>query len=240
MIGFLSKAEANMRLSEEQIARVLTGLETIELLSGSHSGPAQGMCAMEAVAFLATGEWTDMPPCIPYAVARLSQRCNDGFRNNADRTAWMRARAPYILRAESGADADRQRAYVAAEIAREVAVTALRARGRDTSAIDACATITDGASARAVRDALRNAAAYAAAYANAAAYAADAAADAYAAAAAYAAANAAADAADDAADDDDDDAADDDADDDDDDADARLKTNVRILDAWIGYVEVSQ
>ncbi len=228
-----------MRLTEEQIARVLTGLETIELLSGSHSGPTQGMCAMEAVAFLATGEWTDMPPCVPYAVARLSQRCNDGFRSNADRTAWMRARAPYILRAKSGADADRQRAYVAAEIAREVAVAPLRARGRDTSAIDACAPITDGASARAVRDALRKAddaayaaadtAAYAAAYAAYAADAADAAAAAYAAAYATAAADTAAAAAAAAAyaayaay------------------AAARLKTNIRILDAWIGYTEVSQ
>ena len=180
-----------------------TKIKTLMLARSSHGSRKAGMCAMEAVAFLAGEPHSDAPKCTAAPVRRFVIATND-WCNDEERQQLK----PYLLRlittSSGGREADKHAAFLFADWAvREVAPAALDARNKPELAarLRAIAPIVDKASAIAARDetyevrkaAYAAAATYAAAYAAAAA---DAAAAAYAAAdaAAYAAAYAAADA----------------------------------------------
>lgn len=158
---------------------------TITLTSGDHISRDDGVCAMEAVAWIAGEPHSDAPKCAAPTLRRLLIGLNDArWASDAERTM---ALAPFLPRiigtAPESADVARRRAFVLADIAvREIAVEALRLRGR-TEAADRLAAldpITDKATAEKARAAAYAYAADAYAYAaadDAAAYAAADAAD---------------------------------------------------------------
>jgi hypothetical protein len=185
------------------MARTLDGVPTLSV--GAHRDPADGMCAMEAAAWLAGEEHTDRPQCVcPVLAAACRQANDDGDDAVRER---LRAMLSLLIRTRSSADVERRRAYVLTDVAvRAIAPRALDAAGMAEAAttLRALPEVVDRATARAAADAAdyaddayyaaRAAAADAAAAAAAADYAADAARAAYYAAAADAAAAAAADA----------------------------------------------
>jgi hypothetical protein len=167
-------------------------LASIVLLNGSHPSRAEGVCAMEAVAWLAGEKHSDAPICTCPIIANMVRRFNDRINDDAERTRLLAPILPLLVGTRSTTDVMIKRGYAAADFAvRVVAPIALEARGRkvDADKLRALDPIIDRATAL---KAQKTDAAYAA---DAAAYAAYAAAAAAAAAAADAAAAAAADAA---------------------------------------------
>lgn len=156
------------------------------LSKSSHSGPAEGMCVMEMVSFLAGEEWSDMPPCASPVVARFCQVVNDRFDQSVrDR---LQAYVPRLIGTVSPEHEQERAEFLAWQAIRVFAPIALRSAGMNGHA-DALAGF-EGTLSAAARAA--DAADAADAAADAAAYAARASADAaYAAYAAYAAADAA-------------------------------------------------
>ena len=170
-------------------------IETITLSYGSHRSREQGLCAMEAVAWLAGEPHSDQPQCTCPVIAAFVRRMNDRLRDDEERARYLRPLLPVLIGTRTDSrEVMQRRAYLAADWAVRTSVPMLfRALGREEWAarLEACAPVVDRETALVARDVAREvhaAAAYAAAYA-AAAYAAYA-------AAAYAAAYAADDAAD--------------------------------------------
>ena len=178
-------------------------IETIELKYGAHRNREKGLCAMEAVAWLAGEPHSDSPQCTCPVIAAFVRRLNDRLATDEERTALLRPLLPILIgtRADSR-EVMQHRAYLAADWAMRTSVPMLlRALGREEWAtrLESCAEVTDRATARAARGVareVRDAVAVVADAADAvavAAYAADAvavaadAADAVADAAAYAA-----------------------------------------------------
>ncbi len=154
--------------------------EAITLAHGSHRTRDGGMCAMEAVAWLAGEPHSDAPACTARPLQRFVIITND-WMGDDERVALK----PLLLRliGTSGSrENDHRAALIFADGAvHEVAPLALDARGKPELAerLRAIAPIVDGTSARAAHDETRAVradadAAAAAAYAYAA-YAADAA-----------------------------------------------------------------
>jgi hypothetical protein len=166
------------------------------LKHGSHARPEDGVCLMEAVAWVAGEAHSDHPACACPVLAAFGRQLNDRLRDE-ERDLLVRF-VPRLVGSRATAAVERERMFALADAAvRRFLPFALEAAGRDADAarLRGLAPIVDRASAlkgqkaaAAYADAAANAAA--AAYADAA-YAAAAYADA-AYAAAYAAANAAA------------------------------------------------
>jgi hypothetical protein len=176
-----------------------TKLADITLKYGSHRSVEAGLCAMEAVAWLAGEKHSDSPRCACPVVANMVRRLNDRLPNDETRTRLLKPLLVKLIGSRSTPEVERKRAYLAADWAvREGTPLALEsAKLPDEAAkLRALPPIVDVESARvgkeaarAVRDKARTAAD--AAYAAYAAYAAADAAYADAADAAAAAADAA-------------------------------------------------
>ena len=65
----------------------LTDWEGVVLQSGSHKSPDDGMCAMEAAAWLAGEPHGDAPVCVDPIVRRIMVVLNDKFRRDGQRQA---------------------------------------------------------------------------------------------------------------------------------------------------------
>ena len=104
-------------------------LEGLTLLYGAHPDRAQGLCALEAVAWLAGEEHSDRPACACPVVAAFARRLNDRIGDDAERTRILRPLIPRIVGTRSTEEVERRRAYVAADWAcRDAAPRALEAR----------------------------------------------------------------------------------------------------------------
>ncbi len=181
----------------------LDKLATMTLDSGAHDSVDAGMCAMEAVAWLAGEPHSDHPQCVCDVIGAAMRKANDRMPPDV-RNELLRPLLTKIIGTRGTLKIRKARAFIAADFAvRVFAPMALEAHGRTENAakLRAAAPIVDKATAEAGRQLADAADAAYAADAADAAYAADAAAAAYAyaadaAAAAYAyAAYAAADAA---------------------------------------------
>jgi hypothetical protein len=182
----------------------LTTLDTLVLQQGSHETREAGMCAMEAVAWLAGEPHSDHPQCACPVISRFIIRVNDRLGEDA-RNRLLKPFLRLLVGSKATREVEIRRGFVAADYAVRVFVPARLSRlGKKELAdrLRSVGRIDSEASARAARvvaeqvytDAA-SAASYAAYAASAASYAAAYAAYAAASAAAYAAASAAASAA---------------------------------------------
>jgi len=190
-------------------------LESIVLKYGGHASREEGVCAMEAVAWLAGEPHSDRPACTCSVIGRLVVRLNDrigrGEQADALRTRILRPLLPKLVGTAATREVRAKRAYLATDAAvRIFAARALDEVGMalkrpeleaEAQKLRALPPVVDGASAKEAEAAARAArkvsasfaAATAADAAAASAAAAAAAADDAAAAAASAASAAAAD-----------------------------------------------
>jgi len=184
--------------------------EGLELRRGAGSTIAEGMCVMQATAWLAGeidkhGHLTDSPECACRVVRRFVIRCNDDW--SKENRQKLIAIIPLLIGSRASPEVESKRGFYFADFAVRTMLPWLcdKAKKPELAAkLRALTPVADRATAelarqeaRSARDVLRSAAyaAYAAAYDAAAAYAAAAYAAADAAAAYAAAADAAADAA---------------------------------------------
>ena len=88
----------------------LDKLNGITLNSGSHEGPDDGMCVMEAAAWIAGEEWTDSPVCVSPLLAEFCRLLNDAW-GDSDRQRLKPFAARVIGTAGDGQD--NARSYLA-------------------------------------------------------------------------------------------------------------------------------
>ncbi len=171
------------------------------LKHGAHDTREEGMCLLEAVAYIAGEPHSDAPACACDVLAKYGRSLNDAMGDGAEgdalRDKHLAEVAPLLVDTRGTRDVQRRRAYLLADRAvRLIAPLALDAAGLHDHAatLRGLAPVTDAATARAARG-VADAAAKAAWSAAGAAYFAAGAAAAEAADAADAAAGAAAGAA---------------------------------------------
>ena len=118
-------------------------LETIEeklvgisLKPGIHADREDGMCAMEAAAYLAGEPHTDHPVCACPAITAFMLSFNDGMADDADRDRWLKPLVPLmvgslVLNEDGQMDTDVlvHRANLCAIAARQFAPLALETGG---------------------------------------------------------------------------------------------------------------
>jgi len=121
---------------------LLEKLKTIELLNGPHAAREDGMCAMEAVAWLAGEPHTDRPACACPVIASAVQVINDRIHDTAERTALLVPLLPRVVGTRAGAEIELKRTFIAADYAvRVLAPIGLRACGL-TEIADRLATLS--------------------------------------------------------------------------------------------------
>jgi hypothetical protein len=179
-----------------QTARVLD-LDKIKIDKGGHSGPDDGYCVMEAVAWIAGEPWSDAPKCASGVIGAFMRKWNDSL-NDTDRQMLK----PYVRKlvgTAASAEVEEHRAYMVIDWFIRVHTPAwleLAKLSEHAAAVRALPEVTDLASLQAcgatLEEARRSAAAAGAAAWDAAWDAAEDAAGAAAGAAARAAAGAAA------------------------------------------------
>jgi hypothetical protein len=88
------------------------GFNGIELSSGAHSRREQGVCAMEAAAWLAGEKHTDSPTCVCPVIAAFVRSWNDALPD-ADRNRLLKPLIPRLLNTRSTKKVEERRGWLA-------------------------------------------------------------------------------------------------------------------------------
>jgi hypothetical protein len=166
-------------------------LSEITLRHGEHTSREEGMCLLEAAAYLAGEKHTDHPQCVCPVLAAFGRSWNDGLESDAERDRLLKPLLPKLINTRGSAALAERRSWMAldwlirvqapawmdlTEALREHAAI-LRALPPQTSSEEAtksaAARAAAGAAARAAAGAAAGAAAWAAAGAAARAAAGD-------------------------------------------------------------------
>ena len=83
------------------------------LKSGSHSGPDEGACIMEAVAFVAGEPWSDHPRCVSPVIGAFLRNWNDNLPTDADRERLLKPLILKIMNTRADAATEKRRSYLA-------------------------------------------------------------------------------------------------------------------------------
>ncbi len=83
------------------------------LKNGGHSGPTEGACVMEAVAYIAGEKWSDHPECVSPVIAAFLRNWNDNLPTDADRDRLLKPLIPKIINTRSTQAVEKQRSYLA-------------------------------------------------------------------------------------------------------------------------------
>ena len=132
---------------------------SIVLAHGSHKTPEQGMCLLEAVAWIAGEPFSDHPACVDRALAAFGRSFNDRIRD--DERQLLKPLIPMLVGTAAGPDLSRRRAYLLVDQHVRVIVPAfLRELARkpqpDLAAkLEALPPVIDAESARRARDCAR-------------------------------------------------------------------------------------
>jgi hypothetical protein len=136
-----------MQIIEERLA------EITRLDEGGHSGLAEGVCAMEAAAYIAGEPWSDHPECVCPVVAAFMRGWNDSLPDD-ERTALLLPLTPKTIGTRGSEKLAERRALMAADWLVRVNTPAwLRLAGLDThaDALSALPEITDMAQVPSIR-----------------------------------------------------------------------------------------
>ena len=83
------------------------------LKNGGHSGPTEGACVMEAVAYVAGEPWSDHPQCVSPVIGAFLRSWNDSLPTDADRDRLLKPLIPKIINTRSTPAVEEQRSYLA-------------------------------------------------------------------------------------------------------------------------------
>jgi len=96
------------------LADKLSQIEAISLSYGSHQNFEQGMCVMEAVAYVAGEPWSDAPQCACPVISQFMVSWNDSLTSNADRDRLLKPLVPQLVGTRSTPAVAQRRAMMAA------------------------------------------------------------------------------------------------------------------------------
>ena len=88
-------------------------LRTFTFTSGSHRSPKDGLCLMEAVAFVAGEEHTDHPLCACPVLSEFLRSWNDGLPSDAERKKWLGGFVFRLVGTKATPEIERQRSFMA-------------------------------------------------------------------------------------------------------------------------------
>jgi hypothetical protein len=129
----------------------MLGLEGIVLKAGGHDSRVDGVCAMEALAWVAGEPHSDKPQCACPIIASFMRAWNDGLPDDDTRTRLLRPLLPLLLNTRSTRAVELQRSWLALDwLAREQAPAWLSLRDDLTAhavALRGLPPITDASSA---------------------------------------------------------------------------------------------
>ncbi len=91
----------------------LPPLESISLLHGSHSTRDEGMCLLEAVAFVAGESHTDYPQCVCPVLASFGRSWNDGLESDAERNRLLKPLIPRLINTKGSPALTEARSWMA-------------------------------------------------------------------------------------------------------------------------------
>ncbi len=121
-------------------------LETLELESGGHEAPNNGLvhaCVMEAVAYVAGDPWSDHPECVSPVLGAFLRSWNDSLAD-VDRQM-LKPLIPRLVGTKASKKVEEKRAWMATDwLARECAPAFLRAAGltEHAEALEGLAALT--------------------------------------------------------------------------------------------------
>jgi hypothetical protein len=105
------------------IATIRRKLKPISLKHGSHSSPEDGMCALEAIAYVAEEPFGDHPACVCPVIAAFLRSWNDGMPTDDDRDRLLKPLLPLVIGTADPAKVD-TRAFLAIDwVVRQFAPT---------------------------------------------------------------------------------------------------------------------
>lgn len=146
------------------IVERLEKLDSLVLKYGSHASFEEGVCAMEAVAWLAGEEHTDAPQCACPVIAAVVRTFNDALPTDDERTRLIRPLLTKIVGTrKEGTPAERasvllKRMYMVYDWYMRVRAPAfLRLAGleKEAASLQACLPVVDDASLKAIEEAAR-------------------------------------------------------------------------------------
>src|SRR5690606_28922278 len=88
-------------------------IDKIILSKGAHSNRNDGMCAMEAVAYVAGEPHTDHPQCACPVVSTFVRGLNDAIADDSRRTELLRHRIPKLVGSRSDKATEHARSLLA-------------------------------------------------------------------------------------------------------------------------------
>ena len=88
---------------------------TMHLTHGNHKHRADGMCAMEAAAYIAGERHSDKPECVSPVLAAFMIGWNDGLPNDTERDRLLKPLLPLVLHTATGPVDDEIRAWMATD-----------------------------------------------------------------------------------------------------------------------------
>src|SRR5262245_15070283 len=108
------------------IANYLDALERLSLSKGNHVSFEQGVCAMEAVAYISGEPHSDHPKCASRTITAFLITWNDALPSDADRNRVIRPLLPLVVDTTAGKAIELRRSYMALDwLLRECAPTFL-------------------------------------------------------------------------------------------------------------------
>lgn len=88
-------------------------LDTLVLDEGSHSSPDEGMCVMEAVAFVAGEPFSDHPACASPTIGAFLRSWNDALDDDARQE--LKSYIPRLVGSASTKKVEQRRAWLATD-----------------------------------------------------------------------------------------------------------------------------
>lgn len=90
-------------------------IDQITLASGGHKRAAEGMCMLEAAAYLAGEKFSDHPQCVSPVIASFGRAWNDALRSNEERDRLLKPLIAVILNTVSTPAIESRRAWMCAD-----------------------------------------------------------------------------------------------------------------------------
>ena len=87
----------------------------VHLSHGKHARRANGMCAMEAAAYIAGERHTDTPVCVSPVIAAYMIAWNDGLPSDAERDRVLKPLLPLVLHTRTTTADEETRAWLATD-----------------------------------------------------------------------------------------------------------------------------
>ncbi len=113
----------------------LLGLDGIELKKGNHYERGQGVCVMEAVAWVAGEPHSDHPQCACPVITSFMIKWNDRLLSDAERNRLLKPLVPLLVGTRSTREIEQRRLEMIRDfVARDAAPAALSLAGLDAAA----------------------------------------------------------------------------------------------------------